>query len=423
MSQNNRTLLIVLCLIGGLLLPRRAEAASPPAADGGLQLRESKPATPPPFFQLRKRTVIPSGPGRQTEPTTAGDQLLLAYFGPTRKNSWAADMWRAAQLAVDQANAQGGYQGKPFRLVPVWSDNPWGTGVGKLARMVYEDHILAIIGGVDGPSTHLAEQVVAKACLPLISPASSDKTTNLANVPWFFSLLPGDHLQAPPLARYVSEHFAEERVLVLSCTDHDCELFIRELVAHLRRQQVVPRFHFRFRAQSTTDVHLREELLAAVAARRPDLLILAADAEQMAALLVGLRRIGCRCAVVACAAAGQNLFLQRAGKAAEGVVCPLLWCPEGCNHGFVREFSGRFGYQPDYLAAYTYDAVTMLIAAVKKAGPSRAQVAHALRALSPWQGASGTISWDPLGANTRKVRLGVIRNGRIVPLDRTGDDH
>ena len=32
-----------------------------------------------------------------------------------------------------QANWQGGYKGKPFRLVPAWSDNPWKAGVAKLA--------------------------------------------------------------------------------------------------------------------------------------------------------------------------------------------------------------------------------------------------------------------------------------------------
>ncbi len=100
-------------------------------------------------------------------------------------------MWNAACLAVEQANRAGGYNGLPFRLVAGWSDNPWGSGVTEVARMAYVHKVWAIIGGIDGPSTHLAEQVVAKARLTLLSSASTDKTVNLANVPWMFSCLPG----------------------------------------------------------------------------------------------------------------------------------------------------------------------------------------------------------------------------------------
>jgi ABC-type branched-subunit amino acid transport system substrate-binding protein len=114
-------------------------------------------------------------------------------------------MWRAACLAIDQANQTGGYRGAPFRLVAGWAENPWGSGVTQITRMVYVHNVWAIIGGIDGPSTHLAEQVAAKARLTLLSPVCTDRTANLANVPWMFSCLPQDHLQAPVLAEAIAQ--------------------------------------------------------------------------------------------------------------------------------------------------------------------------------------------------------------------------
>ena len=111
-------------------------------------------------------------------------------------------MWCAACLAIEEANQAGGYEGLPFRLVPGWSGNPWGSGITAVTRMVYSQKVWAVIGGIDGPSTHLAEQVVAKARLPLLSPGSTDKTVNLANVPWMFSCVPDDHLLAPVLVSW-----------------------------------------------------------------------------------------------------------------------------------------------------------------------------------------------------------------------------
>ena len=73
-----------------------------------------------------------------------------------------------------------------------------------VTRMVYEDSVWALVGGIDSASTHLAEQVTTKARLPLVCGASTDRTMNSAIVPWMFSVLPGNQLQAPLLAAELS---------------------------------------------------------------------------------------------------------------------------------------------------------------------------------------------------------------------------
>jgi len=47
--------------------------------------------------------------------------------------------------------------------------------VAKVARVVYSDKVWAIIGGIDGATTHLAEKVVAKAQLTLVNPSATDR--------------------------------------------------------------------------------------------------------------------------------------------------------------------------------------------------------------------------------------------------------
>ena len=39
------------------------------------------------------------------------------------------DLWRGATLALEQENSAGGYRGKPFRLLPAWSESPWKAGI------------------------------------------------------------------------------------------------------------------------------------------------------------------------------------------------------------------------------------------------------------------------------------------------------
>ena len=112
----------------------------------------------------------------------------------------SASKGAGAILALEQENAAGGYRGKPFRLEAAWSESPWQAGVRDVNRLVYERGAWAVIGGVDGTTTHLAVQLALKSYFLLLSPGSTDATADHANVPWLFSLPPSDERIAPVLA-------------------------------------------------------------------------------------------------------------------------------------------------------------------------------------------------------------------------------
>ena len=180
-----------------------------------------------PFLDRRTQPLEQSSPDRDLPDPNDVTEVRIGYFGPDDPaHPDAADLWRAATLAIELANEQGGYRGKPFRLVARWSDNPWTGGAAEVTRLVYSDRVWAILGGIDGPSTHIAEQVTTKAWLPLLCAASSDRTANAAVVPWMFSLLPGDHLQAPALTKSLASRVAAAPFVVIVGDDHDSRCFM-----------------------------------------------------------------------------------------------------------------------------------------------------------------------------------------------------
>lgn len=362
-------------------------------------------------FDARTHQTAYAGPGREEAPPANVKEVLIGYFGPTAaEHPRGGDMWCAARLAIEKENEAGGYKGLPFRLVTAWSENPWGSGVKQVTSMVYKQEVWAIIGGIDGPSTHLAEQVVTKARLSLLSPASTDKTVNLANVPWMFSLLPGDHLLAPPLADAIEAHIADKSFLILSATDHDSHLLTVELTKSLAQRRLVPLNHFEF---SPTEKDLTE-LAAAIARTEIGTLMVIADAEPSARIVSAVRQMGFAGRIFGGPRMGQRTFVEKARQAAEGVVFPLLYLRSQNSQGFEKEFSARFRHDPDYLAAHTYDAVRLLIAAIRKAGLNRVLIQDAIRKLSPWTGVTGPITWGTLGGNSRAVRLGTVRAGHVT---------
>ena len=365
------------------------------------------------FFNARIRQVDYVGSGREKCPPVDVKEVLIGYFGPsTASDPRGGDMWNAACLAVEQANRSGGYNGLPFRLVAGWSDNPWGSGVTEVTRMAYVHKVWAVIGGIDGPSTHLAEQVVAKARLTLLSSASTDKTVNLANVPWMFSCLPGDHLQAPILARAIASEVGGKSFLLVSAVDHDSHIFTVELTRSFIQRKLAPSYHFEFKPGQKNYDRLVEKIVHAKA----HTLVVIAAARQSAQIISAIRQKGFNGLIFGGPCMGRRSFLEQAANAAEGVVFPLLYTHSKGSDSFDKKFTARFGKRPDFLAAHTYDAVNLLVAAIRKAGLNRPRIHDAVRSLSPWQGITGKIQWDPLGSNSRLVHLGTVRNGRVRAL-------
>jgi ABC-type branched-subunit amino acid transport system substrate-binding protein len=374
-----------------------------------------KPPSRKVFFDARKHQTNYVGPGREKNPPTDIKEVLIGYFGPsTSSHSEAGKMWCAAGLAIQKANRAGGYKGLPFRLVAGWSNNPWGSGISKVVRMAYVDRVWAVIGGIDGPSTHLAEQVVAKARLTLLNPGCTDKTVNLANVPWMFSCLPGDHLQAPVLAKAISLYVGRKPSLLVSATDHDSRVFTVELNKYLNQQEIAPSYHFEFKHSNGDPNEDYTRLVEKITKSNVHTLVVIAGAQDSAYLISAVRKKGFTGRIFGGPSMGSSHFLEEAGQAAEGVIFPLLYIPSKHSDSFEKEFSSRFGSSPDYLAAHTYDAINLLVASIRKAGLNRARIHDAVRELSPWTGVTGVIKWDALGANSQTVRLGTVRAGCMI---------
>ncbi len=372
--------------------------------------------SPAPFFDARSHQVEYAGPGRD-EPVPADlDEVRIGWFGPSDpEHPTAGAMWCAATLALDEANGTGGCGGLPFRLVGVWSENPWGTGVKSVIRLAYDEKVWAIVGAPDGASAHLVEQVVAKARLTFVSAISTDKTTNLVNVPWIFSCAPGDHLQAPVLAEAIVSQAGGLGFVLTTCTDHDSRLATTELLAALNRMKSFAKRHLEFGPGSRDFA----SQLEAIRQARPGAVVVFGGPVDSARFVTALRQAGLKLPVFGRPAMGTRAFVEQAGEFAEGVLFPLLWEPAVAGEKaqqFIQRFVERFGVEPDYTAACTYDAMNLLMAAVRRAGLNRARIRDAVRELAPWSGVTGTIIWDPTGQNDRPVTLGTVQNAHAVPL-------
>jgi len=272
--------------------------------------------------------------------------------------------------------------------------------------------VWAIVGSIDGASTHLAETVVAKARVSLVSPGSTDTTVNQANVAWAFSCLPSDDALARRLARHVADRGLAPALI--SATDHDSHVAVRALLDALRSLRLAPSSHVEVGAGEADTAELVQRTVAAT----PGAIVVVAAPRTSARLVGALRAGGYGGQIFGWASMGRRAFLSTAGPAAEGVVFPLPCDPGFAAGEFSRAFAQEYGRAPDCTAVQTYDATRLVIESIERVGLNRARIRDALAAVSSRPGAAGSIAWGPLGRNLREPVLATVREGRVVPLER-----
>jgi branched-chain amino acid transport system substrate-binding protein len=353
--------------------------------------------TPPkPYHDPRNTTLTYNGPGRDDPDPTDLTEVRIGYFGPADgTHREGGQMWQGASLAIEEANAQGGYRGLPFRLVPAWAANPWAGGVANLARITYDRKVWAILGGIDGATTHLAEQVVAKAQLTLINPAATDRSIHAAGVPWMFSCVPGDDVLAGAISQEL--HRRAGRFAILSAIDHDSRAFEAELELALARDRLVPMRKDDWAGAPEDPARIVHDVIGAA----PDAIVVIAPAHETADLVEAIRYAGFAGAVLS----GPWIARDIPGPSLAGVLYPAL---AELPAAFRARFQARWARAPDYTAAFAYDAANILVAAIRNAGVNRARIRDAVRALSPVNGVTGRIEWDAQGQNRKAVSLGAF---------------
>ena len=284
-----------------------------------------------------------------------------------------------------------------------WAPDPWGTGVSQLTRMVYEERPVALLGSIDSAATHLAEQVVAKANLPLVSPVATDKTLTLAGVPWVFSCAPSDDAIVCPLADGILEALQQGNAgwVLLAATDHASRMTTRELTRETSRRGRGPDHRIEVPAGAAPT----EQALDRIAAATPAAVAVIATAEDAAAWVQVLRPRLPAARWFGGPTLGRRGFADRCGSAAEGIRFPPLFEPDRADAvtaRFLARFIDARGYEPDYAAALTYDATRLLLDAIRRAGPARTAIRDALARSGPWKGITGPIQFTaPAGTPGR----------------------
>ena len=386
-----------------------------------------------PYDTNYTRPNIYVGAARDIPVPTDITEVRIGFFGPIEHNSESVlglRMLHGAQLAVDEANAAGGYGGKPFKLMlhndynnwqakAVYGDvRPtesaiWGSASDESAKMAYDEKVWAIFGSISSESTHIALRVALRAELPVVSSANTDPTVPETTIPWYFGTMQDDRQQYLTLARHIYTELGLKRVAVLSASSRYGRYGLPKFLDASRRlgHPVVIEQIFQ---PGDTDF---SKQLRVMRSSRPDAVFLIGDELEAAAILKQMRAAGMKQRAFGAFRTLGDTLLKEAGDAAEGFEAVYPYDPNRTDPrwlDFNRRFEARFHEKPEQFASMAFDTMNILLDSICKAGLNRARIHDALGNVEQYDGVTGQMVFDPNLKNTAPLYLGTVHNGSVT---------
>jgi branched-chain amino acid transport system substrate-binding protein len=109
--------------------------------------------------------------------------------------------------------------------------------------------------------------------------------------------------------------------------------------------------------------------------------------------------------------------LEVAGKAADGIVITTNLDRDSkipITRDYLDNYEKKYGIAPDMTGASTYDALLMIVDAIKKVGTDPEKIIQIFKTMKGWQGVTGEIKeFTPEGEVIKNVELQVVKNGRF----------
>jgi branched-chain amino acid transport system substrate-binding protein len=338
-------------------------------------------------------------------------EILIGMSAPLT-GGWAAeaDLYvKAIKLAEKQINEAGGVNGKRIRMVITDNQSTNPGALAALNRNVEQDKVLAMIGPVKSTQILAMSDAVKAYGIPMLVGGTNASITSVGN-PWFFRCRVSDAIMAAAAVKYIKEDLKLTKIGILFSN----EAFgtggadLVEQNAKAQGLTIVARESF-----TLGDRDFTAQLLSLKKAGAEAVIPYSAGTVEIAKVHVQYRQLGSPFKYVGIAGFAMKHVLNLSREASEGLggIVEVLPGQSEKNRKYIEDFKREFNTDPDMLATWNYDALNLLVNAIRKAGEDRAKIREAILATRGYPGVIGTFNFSPDGEGLRAAFAASIQNG------------
>ena len=318
-----------------------------------------------------------------------------------------------AKLALDAVNKAGGVLGKQLELV-IEDDQTTNPGIVlAFSKLAAQPDIVAFLGSIRSTQVHAMAPDVMKVGKPVMFGGTDPNLTKLGN-PWLFRFRPNDSYSGRVIADYGVNTLGKKKWAVLHSTDAFGTAGGKALTKALQKLGSLPVLDqgYANQSQDFTPVVLAikqsgADILGSYFTFENDLGIFARQ----------LRQLGVNIPWVGSPSIVNVTATKLAGPALYGTFGVADYAEDSSegSKAFGKAYRDAFKLAPDNQSSWPYDAVTVLAAAINKAGSTEPQkIREAMLSIKKFPGAEGEYNFDQNGDGLHGYNIVKNVKGSIV---------
>ena len=382
-----------------------------------LLLRHSMISASRPFIQLIASVLVTttalltsSGCNRQPDTIKLGE-----FASMTGKEAvFGQNVNKGTRLAIEESNAAGGVLGRTLELITEDDQSKPGESATVVKKLISRDKVVVILGEITSGRTLEAAPIAQAAKIPLISPGATNvEVTAKGN--YIFRVCFIDDFQGTVMAKFALTDLKAKKVATLTSVSSAysvglAKYFKETFVAGGGTVVAEQKF-------SEGDKDFRAQLTA-IKAANVDAIFIPGYYTEAALVARQARSLGLTRPLFGGDGWESEKLLEIGGEALNGSYYSTHFTPENKEPAvasFVKKFKARWKNEtPDAYAALGYDALYVLVDAIKRSGVTEGpKLRDAIAATKNFSGASGITTLDKDRNASKPATIIAVKGGQL----------
>jgi branched-chain amino acid transport system substrate-binding protein len=315
-------------------------------------------------------------------------------FGESTRNGY--------QLAVDEANAAGGVNGKLIdpKIADDKNDPTECANAG--SKLINQDGVKLIVGSVASKCSNPLSDLCQSSKVVMISTASTNPMVTVTDKgvrkDYVFRACYIDPFQGAVGARFALDNLKAETAAVLYDVGNDYSKGLAEYFKNTFTQGGGTIVLYKSYAKDDVDF---SSLLTDVKQANPEVLFLPDYYQKVGLIARKARELNIPAKLLGGDGWDSPDMTKIAGDAINGGYFTNHYSPDDQRpevQDFVKKYKAKYGASPDALATLAYDATNLMLEAIRRAGNEKPEaVRDAMAKISDFPTVSGKISFDKNG--------------------------
>ena len=340
-------------------------------------------ATSAPAAAAGGETVVKIG---HAAPLTGG----IAHLGKDNENG--------ARLAVEEANKDGlTIDGKKIKLELVGEDDAGDPKTGTaVAQKLVDEHVVAVVGHLNSGVSIPASKIYSDAGIVQISPSSTNPDYTKQGFKTTYRVVATDAQQGPALANYAAKTLGAKTVAIVD----DATAYGKGLADEFEKTAKAGGVNVVAREATNDKATDFKAILTKIKGKKPDVIMYGGMDATGGPFAKQAKELGITAKIVGGDGVCTDKVAELAGDAIDNIVCSeaglaLSKMEKGAD--FEKKYQARFNTPVQIYAPFTYDAVNVIIDAMKRANSTDPAKILAAMPATNYNGVIGNIAFDAKG--------------------------